>query len=53
MNLGFNSHIRKLYSAANFYLISNLIKSNHVDKLRISKVEITFKSNYSNFNFFC
>jgi hypothetical protein len=39
MNLGFNTSIRKLYSASNFLLISNLISRNHVVKLQISKVE--------------
>lgn len=38
MNIGLNYSLRKLYSATNFLLISNLIKCSHVDKLRISKV---------------
>lgn len=39
MNLGLTIHIRKIYSTANFSLISNLIKWNHVDKFRVPKVE--------------
>ena len=41
MNLGLNNFTRKLYTAANFNLICNLIKQNHVEKLRVSKVGVS------------